>query len=68
MSDKRINPKYYGTRFRIPLVTGCVVWMMLDRLSASDVVCGVVWTVFALLSCCSMASPFLETWVHPKDV
>ena len=68
MSKKRIDPKYYGSRFRIPTVTGCVIWLMLDRLQASGLVCGIAWTVFAVLALGLMLAPFGEDWVHPKDV
>jgi hypothetical protein len=65
---KKIDPQYYGQRSRFPLVSGCVLWLMLDRLQATGVTCGVAWTIYASLALCLLIGPFNEKWVHPKDV
>lgn len=68
MTQSKIAPKYIGTQFRLPLFSGCVVWLMIDRINPSGVVTGVVWTVFGVLALCSMVAPFTEDWVHPAEL
>ena len=68
MKEKKIAPKYIGSRFRIPTVTLCVAWLMMDRLEASPVVQAVVWTLLAVVVLGMMVAPFLEDHVKPRDV
>lgn len=69
MSDKKkkIDPDFIGTRTRIPLVTGCVTWLMLDRLEASGVVCGAVWALFGVIVVVFFLAPHWEEHVHPGE-
>lgn len=68
MATNKISPKYIGSPVRIPVLATCVIWLMLDRLHASEVVSAVIWTVWAILSLAAMAAPFQENWMHPRHL
>lgn len=64
--EMRINPKYIGTPFRIPVTLGVVLWLLLDRLEAGGVWCGVAWTIYGLLALGCAVVPFTEQWGAPR--
>lgn len=68
MKHNRIHPKYIGQYMRIPLIPTCVVWLMLDRLQISGVLCGVLWTIWAVICIAVMMQPFYENWLHPAHL
>lgn len=64
--NMRINPKYIGTPPRIPVTTGVVLWLLLDRLEASGTWHGVAWTIYGLLVLGCAVAPFTEQWGAPR--
>lgn len=66
-SEIMIDPKYIGHRFRIPLVTGCVQWLMLDRLQASGLICGIAWTIYAFIVLALAVAASSAKLVHPVE-
>lgn len=68
MRSNKINPKYIGTSPSLMILPTCIVWLMLDRLKPSDVVCAVVWTIWVILVLCRIIAPFSENWMHPRHL
>lgn len=68
MAEKKIHPKYYGSRVAVPVPLLCLTWLMLDRLQANGVVQGVVWTIVGFMFVARLLAPFWEEWTHPRDV
>lgn len=34
----------------LPGMAGCVLWLMLDRLAAGPLVCGIAWTIYGFVA------------------